>query len=127
MTISDKNTAIEPSPKGDETEDAGQRSDFIGLKGDDPPQRTEKDDAKANLEQELSDEKEARSEERFAWIAVIVILIDVLWFRNAQNVAVPFVVLFLEILILFVVARRLGLQKLELLFESLIHNLGRKG
>ena len=99
---------------------------FSTLRGDDDDDN-EKDDAKAHLEVELQGEKDARLEERFLWIMVCVILVDVLWFRNAPNAVIPILVLILEAIILFVLARRMGIQEVSALFERVIHGLGQRG
>ena len=124
MTRSSKNTEI-----GQRVENSARASSpaFSSLIGDDSPQNLKLDAAKAELEEKIQEERDARNEERFVWVVVCVILVDVLWFRNASNAAIPVVVLILEILIFFVLARRLGIEKLERLFESLIHSFGRKG
>jgi hypothetical protein len=118
--------STEPAtPSSEESALARAAAAFANLRGDDSQVAT--DAAKAELEEKLQAERDARSEERFVWVVVCVILVDVLWFRNAPNAAIPVVVLVLEILIFFVLARRMGIEKLELLFEGLIHSFGRKG
>jgi hypothetical protein len=122
-----------PSSKKPETEASqttlseSDQAIFSELFGDDEGETGKTDAAKAELEAKIQEERDARSEERFAWIVICVILVDVLWFRNAPNPAIPIVVLILEILIFFVLAKRMGIEKLELLFEGLIHSFGRKG
>lgn len=64
--------------------------DFAGLVGDEPTGRV--DDAINQLQKKLEAEQGARSEERFVWIMITVILVDVLWFRNALNPTIPIVV-----------------------------------
>jgi hypothetical protein len=118
--------STEPAtPSSEESALARAAAAFANLRGDDSQVAT--DAAKAELEEKLQAERDARSEERFVWVVVCVILVDVLWFRNAPNAVIPIVVLVLEILIFFVLARRMGIEKLELLFEGLIHSFGRKG
>jgi hypothetical protein len=100
-------------------------SSFTDLKGDDDGAGAEKDEAKAALEKQLQDEKDRRVEERFVWIVVCVILVDVLWFRNAINPVVPIVVLLLEAVILFIMAKRMGIEEVSLLFERLMQSISR--
>jgi len=82
------------------------------------------DDVVAQLQKSLESEKASRQEERFIWIMVSVILVDVLWFRNAQNVTVPVVILILELVVLLVLAKRMGIQELVLIFERIINRIG---
>lgn len=84
-----------------------------------------KDNAKASLEEQLQQERDRRVEERFVWIVVCVILVDVLWFRNAPNPAFPIVILLLEAVILFILAKRMGIEEISLLFERLLHSISR--
>lgn len=97
---------------------------FGGLKGDDG-EAGPKDAALKALEDQLSEAKDARLEERFIWIVVTVILVDVLWFRNASNAVVPIVVLILELVILFILANRLGIQEVKGLLDRIMQGLSR--
>lgn len=98
---------------------------FTDLKGDDAEEATEKDEAKAVLETQLQAERDARSEERFVWIVVVTILVDVLWFRNAANALLPLVVLILELIVLLVLARRMGIDDVVQLVDRILHSVGR--
>jgi hypothetical protein len=100
---------------------------FDGLTGDPSGESDKVDQAKAALESQLQAEKDGRMEERFMWIVIVVILIDVLWFRNAPNAVVPIVVLLLESVILFVLAKRMGIDEMVLLFEKMIQSVGQRG
>lgn len=68
--------------------------------------------AAASLETQLDQEKDARREERFVWIVVCVILIDVIWLRSAHNVTMAVAVVVLELVILFIIAKRLGIEEI---------------
>lgn len=118
MPTSSKNTA--PAKRSSATASTS----FTDLKGDDGPD-SEKDEAKATLEKQLQEEKDRRVEERFVWIVICVILVDVLWFRNASNPVVPVIVLLLEAVILFILAKRMGIEEISLLFERLMHGISR--
>lgn len=87
---------------------------------------TKTDDALAVLEREHKAEKEARSEERFIWIVVCVILVDVLWFRSASNPTLPIVVLILELIVLLVLARRMGIDDVVVLVDRILHSAGKR-
>ncbi len=79
----------------------------------------------ASLEQQLQAAKDAHTEERFIWIVVCVILVDVIWFRSATNAVVPVVVLLLELVVLFILAKRMGIEEVRALFERIMHGLSR--
>jgi len=100
-------------------------TEFSGLSGDggSPSVR----DALSQTQQELEVARNARTEERFVWIMVTVILVDVLWFRNAQNPTIPVVVLVLELVLLLVLAKRMGVPELLLIFERIISRIGQTG
>lgn len=98
----------------------------MGLEGD-QENAGPKDAALKTLEDQLSEAKDARLEERFIWIVVCVILVDVLWFRNASNAIVPIVVLILELVILFILANRLGIQEVKSLLDRIMQGLSRSG
>jgi hypothetical protein len=98
---------------------------FAALKGD--PDETATDEAKAALEKELSDQKDARLEERFVWIVVAVILLDIIWFHDSTNAALPVVVMILELVALMVLARRMGVDDFVQLIGRVLHGIGNKG
>jgi hypothetical protein len=102
-------------------------SDVLAVADDKSPAEQSKDKAKASLEEQLQSEKDRRVEERFGWMVVCVILINVLWFRNAPNAVIPIVVLLLEAVILFILAKRMGIEEVSQLFERLIHGISRTG
>lgn len=94
---------------------------------DETAAEAQKDNAKASLETQLQQEKDRRVEERFGWLVVCVILVDVLWFRNAPNAIIPIVVLLLEAILLFIFAKRMGIEEIPQLFQALIHGISRSG
>lgn len=98
------------------------------LEGDDPSGKTsEKDEALAALQNQLESEKEARCEERFVWIVLAVILLDIIWFRDAENAALPVVVMILELVALMVLARRMGVDDYVELVGRILSQVGNKG
>lgn len=66
-------------------------------------------------------------EERFVWIIVCVILVDVLWFRSSSNAILPVIVLVLEAVIMFLLAKRMGVDELTRLLENVIQSIGQRG
>jgi hypothetical protein len=98
---------------------------FSTLKGD--PDDTAIDDAKASIERELSEQKDARMEERFVWIVVTAILLDIIWFHDSTNATLPIVVMILELVALMVIARRMGVDDFVQLIGRVLHGIGNKG
>ncbi|HEX2559132.1 hypothetical protein [Phenylobacterium sp.] len=114
---SSKNTADEPSAI---------ETDFLNLEGDDP-KANKKDAALEALQEQLEGEKDARSEERFVWIVLMVILLDIIWFRDSENPTLPVVVLVLELVALMVLARRMGVDDYVTLVGRILAQIGNKG
>ena len=81
--------------------------------------------ALARAQEELGELADARREERIGWIVVTVILFDCLFLLNAQNWAGPIVIGILQIGILAVVAKRLGVQEFYALFASVVERFGK--
>lgn len=91
------------------------------------PEPDAKDKALEALEETVSSERKARREERFIWIVVMVILIDVLWFRNASNPTLPVVIFVLELIALFVLARRMDITEIVSLVDRVLYGMGTRG
>jgi len=83
-------------------------------------------EAAARLADELEAERDKRKEERFVWITVVVILVDVLWFKDSPNPVVPIVVLVFQLILLVILARRLGIDDVVELIDRLLHAVGTK-
>lgn len=88
---------------------------------------SEKDDALARLEAQLQAEADKRREERFIWIVVVTLILDIFFLKDSENATLPIVVLILELLILIVVARRLGIDDVVVLLDRILHNVSNKG
>lgn len=89
-----------------------------------PAETDPKDAALDELGKQLEAAKDLRREERFIWLVAVVILIDVLWFKDAENAALPVIVLLLELVILFILARRMGIDDIVQLLDRLLHAVG---
>lgn len=97
---------------------------FTNLEGDDDG---EKDEAFARLQDEVVSLKDARLEERFIWIVVCTVLVDVLWFRSVSNPALPIVVMILELIILMILAKRMQIEDVQTLMERIVYGMGKQG
>jgi hypothetical protein len=116
MKLSNKNT---------ETERQNSPDSVIELSADDESQKVA--DAAARLGDELEAAQDGRKEERFVWITIVVILVDVMWFEDSPNPALPVVVLVLQLILLVVLARRMGIDDVVELIDRFIHAVGNKG
>lgn len=85
-----------------------------------------KDEAQGRLADELEAVKDGRKEERFMWIVVVTILLDVMWFADSSNPTLPVVVLFLQLIVLVILARRMGINDVVELIDRLLHTVGSK-
>ena len=80
--------------------------------------------ALADAQQELDRIKDKRREERVGWIVVCVILFNCAMILNADNLAGPLIVGILEITILAILAKRMGVEEFYGLFVAVMHKWG---
>ena len=85
------------------------RPDLEGL--DASPPVTERDIQIAELQSALTEEKDARREDRFIFIMVCIILLDAMLFTVMDNWIAPIVLVALEFVVLIPLARRLGVEE----------------
>lgn len=80
----------------------------------------------SELQAQLAHEKDARKEERFIFIVVSVMLLDVTFFAIMPTFGGPIALLLLELLILIPLAKRMGMEEIaELLSRLLDHVAGK--
>ncbi|MCY4306167.1 MAG: hypothetical protein OXC62_15535 [Aestuariivita sp.] len=91
------------------------------------PNVTSQDQSIQELEKELTAEKDARREERFFCIVICIIFFDVVCFTVMPNFGGPFAILVLELLILIPLARRMGMEEIAEILNSVITRLAGKG
>ena len=77
-------------------------------------------DVIANLERQVEREKDRRSEERFIWVSVLVILFDSFQFSKFDNFGSPISLLILELLFLVVFGRMCGIDDIYTITEKLL-------
>lgn len=88
-----------------------------------PPKIAE---AVASLEEKLAAEKDGRLEDRFIFLVVIVIFLDIFFLKDAANAVLPIVVLILELIVLLLLAKRLGNEGVSRVLDGLMHGLFKK-
>lgn len=79
----------------------------------------------AALESELQDEKDGRLEDRFISFVIFVILLDIMLLHGTANVALPIVVLILQLFVFFLLAKRMGSEDVARLIDRLLHSVSR--
>jgi len=63
------------------------------------------------LNDKLEAEKDHRREERLLWIIISVILLNITFFTSMESILGPIVIGLLQLIVLTVVAKRLGLEE----------------
>lgn len=81
---------------------------------------TKKDAEIDRLSNQLAEEKDARKEERFGWIVALVTVLNVVILGEMESLFAPIVIFVLELLALLVLARRSGIEYIELLISRAI-------
>ena len=80
-----------------------------------------KEDAEIErLSSQLTEESDRRKEERFGWICALLALVNYLLLKDVGNFFTPLVVIVFELIALLVLARRSGLEYVELIISRLI-------
>ncbi|WBQ11707.1 hypothetical protein L2D00_07545 [Hyphomonadaceae bacterium BL14] len=82
-------------------------------------------EALARLEARFEDLCDRHKEERFLWIAVTVILMNILLLGDVQPSMLPIAIVLLELPLLFLLAKKLGIESVAQLFDRIISDIGR--
>ncbi len=99
------------SPPDDESADIAQ------IVSGEPTRRDEQIQA---LQESLAEERDARREERFIFITVTVLLLDVVFFSVLDGIGGPIALVIVELLILIPLAKRLGMEEIAALLDRLL-------
>lgn len=91
--------------------------------GGEPDPLTEKID---QLEKQLEAERDCRREDRFLALLIITILLDIWMLDKVQNLMVPVIVFVLELMFFIAVAKRLGVQQIAGILDSVLSHFARK-
>lgn len=75
------------------------------------------------LQEQLAKEKDARKEERFFGVLLLIILLDVVFFTVMPTFGGPIALLVLELLILFLLAKRMGMQEIVQILSRVLHRV----
>lgn len=80
--------------------------------------------ALSSAQEEITELKDARREERIGWIVTCVILFDCAFLLNAENATGPVIIGLLQIGVLAVMAKRLGVEEFYALFANMTNRIG---
>lgn len=80
--------------------------------------------ALAEAQEEIGELRDARREERVGWFVVSVILFDCAMLLNAANSIGPLIIGVLQIAVLAIVAKRMGVEEFFALFSAIMHRFG---
>ncbi len=68
----------------------------------------------------MARERDARKEERLVWILISLILLNVALFSSMQSILGPLVIGVLELVVLVIIAQRMGKEEVVQLVDRLI-------
>jgi hypothetical protein len=74
----------------------------------------------SNYEKERND----RKEERFIWILVLIIAVDFQFFTSMQNVAGPIIIGLMQLVLIFILAQRCGIDGVLPLIDKVLSVAG---
>lgn len=80
--------------------------------------------ALADTQTELDKIKDKRREERVGWIVVSAILFNCAMILNAENLAGPLIIGVMEIALLAIIAKRMGVEEFYALFVGVMQKWG---
>lgn len=88
---------------------------------------TKRDKQISELQEQLTEERDARLEERFVFVVLLVLLLDVVFFTVMPTFGGPIALLILELLILIPLAKRMGMQEVSQLMSRVLDRMATKG
>lgn len=87
---------------------------------------TKKDKELERLQSKLQEIEDSRKEERFGWIVAILAIVNYILLKDVQSILTPLIVVVFELLALLILARRSGLEYIEILISKLIGSVTNK-
>ena len=81
------------------------------------------DKTTARLEDALEKERDGRKEERFIWILVTTILLNVCFFMSMQSFMGPLIIGLLQLVGFVLVAKKLGMEEVVQLFDRMLSTI----
>lgn len=77
----------------------------------------------AQLQEELTEQRDARREDKFIFIVVSVLLLDVVFFSVMDSFGGPLALLILELLILIPLAKRMGMEEIAEMLDRVLKRI----
>lgn len=87
---------------------------------------TPRDQQIQTLQEDLANERDARREERFIFIVILVLLLDIVFFSVMSSFGGPLALLILELLILIPLAKRMGMEEIAAIYSRVLDNVAAK-
>lgn len=81
------------------------------------------DKTAAKLENSLEKERDERKEERFIWILVTTILLNICFFMSMQSSTGPLIIGLLQLVGFVLVAKKLGMEEVVQLFDRMLSTI----
>ena len=88
-----------------------------------PEQPTKSDQLVEELQEALTQERDARREDRFIFIAVGVVLLDIMLFSVMPSFGGPLAILVLQLMILLPLAQRMGMEDVAQIISGVLGRL----
>ncbi len=84
---------------------------------------TPRDALVKDLQESLADIRDARREERFVFIVICVLLLDVVFFTVMPSFGGPLALLILELLVLIPLAKRMGMEEIAKMLDRVVNRI----
>lgn len=87
-----------------------------------PSDGSKKDAQIADLQTEIEGLKDCRNEDRFLFGLIILILFDVIFFSHTEGWGAPLAILVLELIVIMIMARKMGVQDITNILDKYLLN-----
>lgn len=78
-----------------------------------------------NLEKRLETEKDHRLEDRFIFLIIIILLIDIILLNGATNISLTLGIMAFQLIFLLLLAKRMGVQQLAAILDRILNTIAR--
>lgn len=87
---------------------------------------TKKDQEIDRLESRLQELEDSRKEERLGWIVALLAVVNYILLKDVSNLFTPLIVVVFELLALLILARKLGVEYVEIIISRLIGSVTKR-
>ncbi len=101
-----------------ENDDEYKKLSTLSIQGD----ATKKDAQIADLQAEIQQLENGNNEDRFVFGLIILILLDVIFFSHTDGWGAPLAILILELIVIMMMAKRLGVEEITNILDKYILN-----